>query len=97
MTRPIFTPTDVQEIREAMNQSDVVHANFADGVIRVKHEVLGVPVGTLLVIRRTTIVNDGQTALVSLNGDHTLRRAPVTEGTVIAVVIGVLVEVPDGA
>lgn len=64
--------------------------------LKVDRLDLHMPAGTEIIVRRTDHVIDGKYAVVELGqGEHRLERAPVTEGKVVGVVVGVLVEVPE--
>lgn len=103
MNKPIFTQADLEHISrtKAASTNDVVPVHAAASILRVTRDRsdLGLPAGQLIAVRdmrNASDVPDGSVVFVFLgHGEHVLARAPITEGTVVGVVLGVLGEVPD--
>lgn len=57
----------------------------------------GLTVGAMIIARPASTVPDGELALVNFGGEQVLRRAPVTDGEVIAHLTYRVEVAPDGS
>lgn len=91
MSKPIFTQDSLTKIaaaRAAAN-NDVVPTGD-EYLLRVTRDRadIGIPLGMQLVARPAKETGEWSVAVVVLDGEHVLRRTPVTEGTVVGVIVG---------
>ena len=100
MNEPIFDKTTLHRIgqaRLAANSDITITPTSNEWVLNVTRDRtdIGIPAGTRLLAEPATEPGDAPLVVVYLPGEHVLRRPPVTEGRVVGVVLGEVVEVPD--